>query len=187
MTNHKLLAILVLVVQLSVGPIAETAQREPEQLIGEGRIVAFQKYDRHREKPYQNGIGTFVEEWIVRIDKWETGAKKPGYFLVTYEKVSQRALSDEEINQPKWRFIFREPIFHEADSCAGSVPVPSKDGTAHQTRPASMKDFQRTKAGKSEIIPSLKDLPCLIADEPPIATIVGSAPNSEPQSTPTTR
>jgi hypothetical protein len=143
--------------------VAQTEQ----QFIGEGAIVAFQKHDRHRERPYQQGMGTFVEEWIVRIDTWQTGNKNSGYFLVTYEKVAQRAFSDQELDRSKWRFTFREPIFHEAESCAGSVPVRSKDGTSHQSRPAQMTDFQRTKAGVSAPIPPLKDLPCLIANEPP--------------------
>lgn len=165
MMKRKLPTIVALVILLS---LTGMAQSEPEQLIGEGIIVAFQKYDRHRKRPHQRGMGTFVEEWIVRIDRWENGTKGPGYFLVTYEKVSQRALSDEEINRAKWRFAFREPIFHEAESCAGSVPVASKGGTSHQFRPATVKDFQRTKAGMSDLIPPLKELPCLIADEPPI-------------------
>jgi len=164
MMKLKLPTIVALVILLS---LVGMAQSEPEQFVGEGTIVAFQKYDRHREKPYQRGMGTFVEEWIVRTDRWESGAKSLGYFLVTYEKVSQRALSDEEMNRPKWRFAFREPIFHEAESCAGNVPVPAKDGTSHQSRPAAMRDFQRTKAGMSDLIPALKELPCLIANEPP--------------------
>jgi hypothetical protein len=167
MIDRKLIIILALVVLWS---LVGTAQSVPEQLIGDGAIVAFQKYDRHREKPYQMGIGTFLEEWIVRIDRWENGTKSLGYFLVSYEKVSQRALSDEEINRPKWRFAFREPIFHEAESCAGNAPVPSKDGTSYRSRPAAMKDFQRTKVGMSDVIPPSKDLPCLVANEPPTET-----------------
>jgi hypothetical protein len=180
MMKRKLATIVALVILSS---LIGMAQSEPEQLIGEGTIVAFQKYDRHREKPYQRGMGTFVEEWIVRIDRWESGTKSLGYFLVTYEKVSQRALSDEEMNRPKWRFAFREPIFHEAESCAGNAPVPSKDGTSHQSRPAAMKDFQRTKAGMSDLIPPLKELPCLIANEPPTEVKA----HGEKPTTPTTR
>lgn len=162
--KRKLPTIVALVILSS---LIGMAQSEPEQLIGEGTIVAFQKYDRHREKPYQRGIGTFVEEWIVRIDRWESGTKDLGYFLVTYEKASQYALSDEEMNRPKWRFAFREPIFHEVESCAGYAPGPTKEGTSNQSRPVAMKDFQRTKAGTSDLIPPLKELPCLIANEPP--------------------
>jgi hypothetical protein len=166
MTSHKLLTAFSIGIVLSA---VAMAQQAPGQFKGEGTIVAFQKYDRYREKPHQSGMGTFVEEWIVRIDRWEGVTKNAGYFLVTYEKVSQRALSDEEMNQEKWRFTFREPIFHEAESCAGSVPLPSEDGASHRSRPARMEDFRRTKPGVSVAIPPLKDLPCLIANEPPVA------------------
>ncbi len=166
--KHKLLTLVTLAVLLSIGSIAALGQSEPEQFIGEGTIVAFQKYDRHRERPYQRGTGTFVEEWIVRIDRWETGTKPPGYFLVHYDQVSVRALSDKEINQSKLRFTFREPIFHEAESCAGNAPLPSKHGdTTIHFRPARIEDFQRTEQGRSDVFPPLKDLPCLIANKPP--------------------
>jgi hypothetical protein len=165
--KHKSLSLVTLAVLLSFGSIA-AAQSEPEQFIGEGTIVAFQKYNRHPEKPHQRGMGNFVEEWIVRIDRWETGTKSPGYVLVSYDQVSVRALSDKEINQSKWRFTFREPIFHEAESCAGNAPLPAEQGaTTVRFRPARMKDFQRTELGKSDVFPPLKDMPCLIAEEPP--------------------
>lgn len=165
--KHKSFSLATLAVLLSFGSIA-AAQSEPEQFIGEGTIVAFQKYNRHPEKPYQRGMGNFVEEWIVRIDRWETGTKSPGYFLVSYDQVSVRALSDKEINQSKWRFTFREPIFHEAESCAGNAPLPSEQGaTAVHFRPARIEDFRRTGQGRSDVFPALKDLPCLIANKPP--------------------
>jgi hypothetical protein len=165
--KHKSFSLATLAVLLSFGSIA-AAQSEPEQFIGEGTIVAFQKYNRHPEKPYQRGMGNFVEQWIVRIDRWEAGTKSPGYFLVSYDQVSVRALSDKEINQSKWRFTFREPIFHEAESCAGNAPLPSEQGaTAVHFRPARIEDFRRTDQGRSDVFPALKDLPCLIANKPP--------------------
>lgn len=164
--KHMKLSMITLTLLLLVGSRTVAAQSEPEQFIGEGTIVAFQKYDRYPQKPHQRGMGNFVEEWIVRINRWESGTKPLGYFLVTYDQVSVHALSDDDMSQPKWRFTFRDPIFHEADYCAGSAPVPSKDGTFVQ-RPARMEDFQRTKPGISDPIPPLKDLPCLIANVPP--------------------
>jgi len=112
-------------------------------------------------------MGNFIEEWIVRIERWTRGDKPAGYFLVTYEKVSERVLSNEERDRPRWRFTFREPIFHEAESCAGRVPVASKDGKAVDFRPARIDHFQRTKMAGTASIPALENLPCLIANEPP--------------------
>ena len=123
----------------------------------------------HRAKPYQRGTGTFVEQWIVRIDKWEGGTKQPGYYIVRYGKVSVRALDDKEINQFAWRFSLRDPVFHEAEPCAGHTPVLSKDHQSSTWRPARLKDYTRTKLGVSESIPQLNELKCLIADKPPVA------------------
>jgi hypothetical protein len=166
--KRQVYAAIVFALLLSVILTGETAQSQPEQLIGQGRIVAFQKYDRHHKKPYQKGVGSFVEEWVVKIDKWEDGDKSLGYYLVSYEKVSERALGDDKANQNEWRFRFREPVFHEAESCSGDVPVPASDGASYNYRPATIDDFKRTKTDTADTLPALKDLPCLIASEPPI-------------------
>jgi hypothetical protein len=165
MIKRKILSTVILAVLLSTGVTAQTQA----EMTGEGSIVAFQKYERHRVKPRSaKGMATPVEIWIVRMDHWKSGDKSKGYFLVNYVALFQRALSDKEINQREWRFTLRDPIFHEAEYCAGRVPVPSKDGASYEWRPAQMDDFDRTQLGLSDTIPSLKDLPCLIAEKPPL-------------------
>jgi hypothetical protein len=162
---RKILITVILGVVIST---AATSQIQ-SKIAGEGSIVAFQKHERHRVKPYSGkGMATPVEIWIVRIDHWKDGDKRAGYFLVNYTALYQRVLSDKEINQGVWRFMFRDPIFHEAESCAGSVPVPAKDGASYEWRRAKMNDFERTLSGRSDIIPELKSLPCLIAEKSPL-------------------
>ena len=82
---------------------------------------------------------------------------------------------------------YREPIFHEAESCAGTVPITSKGGASHRSRPAGMEDFQRTKPGASAALPPLKDLPCLIVVEPPMLAANGSNPSQSISPKPTRR
>jgi hypothetical protein len=166
MMNLQQLVVSAFVALLSCGGTS-VAQSEPERFVGRGRIVAFQKYDRHRKRPYQRGLGTFVEEWIVYVDKWYTGNRSAGYFLVDYTAVSLRALSDREMTERTWNFSFREPRWHEAESCAGMAPVPSKEGNVPQQRPATIEDFQRTQIGQAGAIPPLKELACLIVEKLP--------------------
>jgi hypothetical protein len=143
-------------------------KEKAEELRGEGAIVAFQKYDRYHGELYRRGLTTVEEEWIVRIDRWMTGNRNKGYFVVTYENLPAGALSNQQMSQPKWFFTFRNPEWYEAESCAGNVPLYSKDGNSyHGERPARLKDFQRTKQGLSDPIPSVESLPCLIAEKLP--------------------
>ncbi len=146
-----------------------SAKEKAEELRGEGAIVAFQKYDRYHGELYKRGLTTVEEEWIVRIDKWMTGSRSEGYFVVTYDNLPAGALSDQQMNERKWFFTFRNPEWYEAESCAGNVPLYSKDGKSYYgERPARLKDFQRTKPGLSDPIPVVESLPCLIAEKLPV-------------------
>jgi hypothetical protein len=147
-----------------------SAEEKTEELRGEGAIVAFQKYDRYHGELYKRGLTTVEEEWIVRIDKWEeSGGRNEGYFIVTYENLPAGALSNQQMNQPKWFFTFRNPEWYEDESCAGNVPLYSKDGKSYYgERRARLEDFQRTKPGVSDPIPSVESLRCLIAEKLPI-------------------
>ncbi len=149
-----------------ISPLLSQAQNEQRGLSGEGVVVAFVKNGRHPSNPASKGTATFVEHWIVRIDKWAEGAdKKQKYILVEFN-LYERAVSDREINSPKLRFSLRPRRADEHTDCLGSVFVGGKVST--ESRTARLSDYQRTKPGRADKIPPLKSLPCFIADEPPV-------------------
>ena len=128
----------------------------PKECVGEGIVVAFQKYNRHPVKPHALGVATFVEFWIVRIDQWSNEAeplKEKKYFRVEFN-LYERGLTDCEINAPNLRIKLRKRRDNEHTDCYGSRREPS--------------DYVRTTPGQLDIIPPLDSLPCLIADQPPI-------------------
>jgi hypothetical protein len=74
-------------------------------------------------------------------------------------------VTDEEINQPKLQFRFREP--GEMD---GKQPCEDKTRTESDPfkfRAMRIGDFKRTRAASNDLIPPLKDLSCLIIEKPP--------------------
>ena len=154
-TLGKLVAVL-LTLALSSTFFAQE-QAAPKEYVGEGIVVAFQKYNRYPVMPHRGGPWTFVEFWIVRVDKWTNDVeplKEKKYFRVEYN-LYERALTDCEINAPKLRLKLRELRKNQHTDCMG-------------TRRESS-DYVRTTPGQLDDIPPLDSLPCLIADQPPIA------------------
>jgi hypothetical protein len=163
--RHTVLNAMTLAVLLSLSAAA-VAQSQPE-LVGEGTVIAFHKQMRNSVTPKGREMQEFATRtdlWIVRIDRWDSGTKPVGYFLVQYW-LYERAVTDEEINQPKLQFRFREP--GEMDG-----KQPCEGGTRTESDPFKFRamrvgDFQRTRTSGSDLIPPLKELPCLIVEKPP--------------------
>jgi hypothetical protein len=129
---------------------------EPKEYVGEGIVVAFQKYNRYPVMPYSGAPWTRVEFWIVRIDRWANEVeplKEKKYFRVQYD-LYERGLTDCEINAPKLRIRLRELRDNEHTDCLPSQRAPS--------------DYVRTTPGQKDSIPPFDSLPCLIAHQPPI-------------------
>jgi hypothetical protein len=162
------LSLLCFLCLIALGGRQTVSQSIPKSFVGTGMIVAVQKYDRHRERPAENGLGTPAEEWIVRIDKWNGGSEVPGFFLVSYRALTTRALSDEEMNDLKWQFTVREPVDYESRYCAGDAPVWSNSGSLLGTRPALLKDFIRTRKGETMMLPPFGGLRCMVELVPPV-------------------
>ena len=160
------------VVLLSLAPIA-TAQSQPEQLSGEGAIVAFHKQWRHPvwnpKDREMSEFATRADLWIVRIDRWINGSPGGKYFLVQY-MLHERAVSDEEVNQPRLRFQLRMPQESEGPKPCQGLTSTGLGQVA--LRPKENEDFQRTQVGRADSIPPLKDLACLIAEKPPTLVTV---------------
>jgi len=131
-------------------------QDAPKEFVGEGVVVAFQKYNRYPVMGPVRGVANFVEYWIVRVDKWTNEAeplKEKKYFRVEYN-IYERGITDCEINALRLRFKLRELRENEHTDCMGTRREPS--------------DYVRTTPGQLDDIPPLNSLPCLIADQPPI-------------------
>ena len=129
---------------------------EPKEYVGEGIVVAFQKYTRYPVMPHPGGPWTFAEFWIVRIDRWANEVeplKEKLYFRVQYD-LYERGLTDCEINAPKLRIKLRELRENEHTDCYGSK--------------RELSDYVRTTPGQNDSLPPLDSLRCLIAHEPPI-------------------
>jgi hypothetical protein len=165
MTDFRSLGVLALSALLGTAPIP-MSQSQSEQLVAEGTIVAFHKQWRHPVTPYSSkGTGTPADIWIVRVNRWTSGSVEGTYFLVEYW-LYERAVDDKEINRSELRFQFRKP--READGqqpCQGITRVGST--RTFKFRSMRMDDFQRTEPGRTDAIPPLKELPCLIAEKPP--------------------
>ncbi len=104
------------------------------------------------------GIATFVEYWIVRVNKWEDAPdslKEQKYFRVEYN-IYERGLTECEINGANLRFKLRERRENEHTDCYGLRK--------------ELSDYVRTTPGQQDSLPPLDSLPCLIADHPPIVT-----------------
>ena len=163
--RQTILNTITLAVLLSMSAVA-MAQSQSE-LVGEGTVIAFHKQMRNPVTPKGRKMQEFATRtdlWIVRIDRWDSGTKPLGYFLVQYW-LYQRAVTDEEINQPKLQFRFREP--GEMD---GKQPCEDKTRTESDPfkfRAMRIGDFKRTRAASTDLIPPLKDLSCLIIEKPP--------------------
>lgn len=159
------ISILMFVSLLSLSPALSQAQNEQRLLSGEGAVVAYMKNGRHPDNPSSKGTATFVEHWIVRIDKWGEGTSKDQKYILVEFNLYERAVSDSGINSNKLRFSLRQRRADEHTDCLGRVIVGRRPSS--KTRPARLSDYQRTKAGSADKIPSLELLPCFIADEPP--------------------
>jgi hypothetical protein len=153
-TSRRLVAVLL---PLALSPTLLSQQQDaPKGFVGEGVVVAFQKYNRYPVMGPVRGVANFVEFWIVRIDKWENEVeplKQKKYFRVEYN-IYEHGLTDYEINAPRLRFKLRELRENEHTDCMG-------------TRRESS-DYVRTTPGQQDSIPPLDSLPCLIADQPPV-------------------
>ena len=153
--SFSLVVILLLSNTLAQIPVTS------KDLRAEGIIVAFQKKSRHRVMPYTNGIATFVEHWIVRIDQWPYNAgtlSDQKYILVDYW-LYERNLTDCDINAKNLRFTLRRPPEDEHTHCLGS---------AKNFDELELSQYERTIPGKDAEIPPLSKLPCLIADNAPV-------------------
>ena len=162
-TIRRLVAVLLTLAFSSTLVAQKQTKREPKEFVGEGIVVAFQKYNRYPVMPPIRWIATRVEFWIVRIDKWTNDVeplKEKKYFVVQYD-LFERGLTDCEINATRLRFKLREPREDEHTDCMGTQRGPS--------------DYVRTTPGQLDSIPPLESLPCLIADHPP--TVI---PEEEP-------
>jgi len=154
---------LIVLIMLPYPAIGQT-QDEIKDILAEGSIIAFQRRSRHRVKPDTKGIATFVELWIVHIDKWLSGASEnEEYILVKYE-LTERGLSDDEINNRRLKFVLRAHP-EKNDDCLGTVLV--GDSPPYQERHINENDYERTKSSGSEIIPTLENLPCFSTERPP--------------------
>ena len=163
MTKSLAIAALVL-----CGLVLSQEQTEPKKIVGEGAIVAFQKNSRCSSCESSRGLGTRVEFWVVRVEQWLEGvARGERYILVEYN-IYERGLNDKEINSDKLRFTFRERRENERTDCIGEV---SSGSEAVTWRKAELSEYQRTTPGELDNIPPLQSLPCLIADEPPVAIV----------------
>ena len=151
---------------LSLSPVRGQAQTEKKQILGEGAVVAFMKNGRHPDNPSSKGTATFAEHWIVRIDKWAEGTSKNKKYILVEFLLSERAVSDNEINSEKLRFSLRPRRTDEYTDCLGRVIIGRRPSS--KMRLARHSDYQRTKVGRADKIPFLKSLPCFIADQPPI-------------------
>jgi len=142
---------------LALSPTLLSQQQDvSKEFVGEGVVVAFQKYNRYPVMGPVRGVANFVEFWIVRVDKWTNELeplKEKKYFRVEYN-IYERGLSDREINALRLRFKLRELRESEHTDCMG-------------TRRESS-DYVRTTPGQLDDIPPLDSLPCLIADQPPV-------------------
>lgn len=146
----------VLLTLLLASTLFAQEQAEPKEYVGEGIVVAFQKYNRYPVTPQMGGPWTHVEFWIVRIDKWSNEVeplKEKKYFRVEYE-INERGLTDCEINASRLRIKLRELRENQHTDCYGTKREPS--------------DYVRTTPGQQDSIPPFDSLPCLIADQPPI-------------------
>ena len=152
------------VVLLLFGSLIAQESVRPDDIVAEGVIVAFQKGSRYPVRPFTSGTATFVEFWIVRVDKWTKGPEAfadKKYILVEY-RLYERGLTDCEINAKKLRFTLRQQRDDKHTNCTVSVEA-NKNSTG---RPPS--DYEVTTPGKLDRIPSLSSLPCLIADSAPV-------------------
>jgi hypothetical protein len=157
---------IMMIIFLLLFSVSGQTQTAGTNISGEGVVVAFQKTSRHSVTPVRTGIGTFVEFWIVRIDKWTEGAAKDQKYILVEFMIHERAVSDSELNSDKLRFRLRERRADEHTDCLGSISVGSRRyAKFRQTR---LSDYQRTKVGSADKIPPLTSLPCFIADEPPV-------------------
>lgn len=165
MTKQRVLNTITLAVLLSLS--SEAVPQSRPELIGEGTVIAFHKQMRHPVTPKDRKMQEFATRtdlWIVRIDQWDGGSKPVGYFLVQYW-LYNRAVTDEEINQPRLRFHFREPSGMDGTQpCEGKTRTESNP---YKFRAMRMGDFQRTRPGSNAQIPPLKELSCLIVEKPP--------------------
>lgn len=165
MMKHTTLNTITLAALLSFSSMAVT--QSPPELIGEGTVVAFHKQMRNPVTPQNREMQEFATRtdlWIVRIDRWDSGTKPLGYYLVEYW-LYDRAVTDEEINQPKLRFGFREPGKMDGKQpCEGRTHT---EADPFKFRDMRIGDFQRTRTGSNDLIPPLKELPCLIVEKPP--------------------
>lgn len=157
---------IIIMIFLLLFSVPSRAQTDGTIISGEGVVVAFQKTSRHSVTPVRTGIGTFVEFWIVRIDKWAAGTNKDQKYILVEYIIHERAVSDSEINSSRLRFKLRERRTDEHTDCGGSISV--GDRRYAKFRPAKLTDYQRTKAGSADKIPPLESLRCFIADEPPV-------------------
>ncbi len=182
--KFQLPSIFTLAVLLSLGSTVATSQSQSE-LRGEGVVVAFHKQWRHPVTPYSSkGTGTPADIWIIRVDRWLTGSIEGRYFLVQYS-LYERAVSDREIKQ-QLRFRVRKTQPGDGPQpCQGMTRVNSSP--PFKLRPMQLSDFRRTEAGRSDAIPQLKELSCLIAEKPPTVATPNLEPKGGAQPTPTTR
>lgn len=104
-----------------------------------------------------------MEFWILRVDEWKE-VRGERYVIVEY-KIYNRSLSDAEINSRRLRFRFRERREDEHIDCLDEIVI-SYD--PFQTRPVEITDYEFTKRGKQESVPSLQSLPCLVIEEVPV-------------------
>ena len=167
--NFSIAAALVFMFLALFCPVFSQDQPKAKKIIGEGAIVAFQKGSRCPSCESSRGLGTFVEFWIVRVDQWIEGVARGEKYIRVEYNLYERGLSDKEINSSKLRFTFRERRETERADCIGEIRSGSEP--PFEWRKADLPDYERTKPGRLDQIPSLQSLPCLIADDPPVVIV----------------
>jgi hypothetical protein len=166
--SKRISLVIVRAVFLSLLSVGFVKAQVVSKHVAEGVIVAFQKNNRCPSCEGNKGnIATAIENWIVRVDKWNDekfdGTK---YILVEYQ-MYYRSLSASEINK-KMKFVIRERQEHEQNKdCVGEIAY--KKDEDYFLRPVEFSDYELTESGKLQSIPSdFKKLQCFIVDKLPV-------------------
>lgn len=157
--------LLLLLCFLTISELTDAQSKTSEMLV-EGTVVAFNKANRCPSCEGSKSIGTPIENWIIRVDKWKDDNFDGNEYILVEYQIYTRSLSDSEMNK-KLEFTLRERKEHEQNQdCVGQIT--SKKGEDYLLRPVELSDYEITESGKLESIPAdFKKLPCFIVDRLP--------------------
>jgi len=167
--SKSILSAIVRAAFLCLLPVGFVKGQAIPKYVVEGVVIAFQENNRCPSCEGSKSFGIQIENWIVRVDKWnDERFERNKYILVKYQMYN-RSLSASEINK-KLKFVLRERMEHEQDQdCVGEIAY--KKGEDYFLRPVEFSDYGLTEPGKLESIPTdFKKLPCFIVEKLPIVT-----------------